>query len=116
MEAPAPKSPSPSREVPTSSTPANETPSGQQQQQQKKENQTPAAVQSPEDNRVSSMSEENNLEENPALQHFVNMFRFDIFLIFFCLNCPGRSQINLLSKLIVIMMMMMMMMTEKRAR
>ena len=86
MERPARKSPSPSREVPSTTT--FETPNEQQEQ---RELHTPTPVQSPEDNRVSSMSDATNItvaEENPALQKFPGMFRFDtliliIIIIFF---------------------------------
>ena len=83
VEAPAPKSPSPSREVPTSTF--VETPPNQQLQQeeqpQKKQRpqQKPTeAVQSPEDNRVSSMSDETSMaeQEPPAVQEFADMLRF----------------------------------------
>lgn len=75
VERPARKSPSPSREVPSTTT--FETPNEQQEQ---RELHTPTPVQSPEDNRVSSMSDATNItvaEENPALQKFPGMFRFD---------------------------------------
>lgn len=73
VERPARKSPSPSREVPSTTT--FETPNEQQEQ---RELHTPTPVQSPEDNRVSSMSDATNItvaEENPALQKFPGMFR-----------------------------------------
>lgn len=80
VEAPVPKSPSPNREVPTSTF--VETPPNQQQQepQKKQRPQQPPteAVQSPEDNRVSSMSDDTTMaeQEPPAVQEFANMLRF----------------------------------------
>lgn len=84
VEAPAPKSPSPSREVPTSTF--VETPPNQQQQEeppqkkQRPQQQPTEAVQSPEDNRVSSMSDETSIaEEEPTVVHeFADMLRFGI--------------------------------------
>ena len=84
VEAPAPKSPSPSREVPTSTF--VETPPNQQQQEEppqtkQRPHQSPTeAVQSPEDNRVSSMSDETSIaeQESPAVHEFANMLRFGI--------------------------------------
>lgn len=78
VEAPVPKSPSPIREVPSSTF--VETPPNQQPQQQKPQQLPPtASVQSPEDNRVSSMSDEPTVtEQEPgAVQEFAGMLRFD---------------------------------------
>ncbi|XP_078361220.1 ATPase MORC2A-like [Oculina patagonica] len=78
VEAPVPKSPSPTREVPSSTfveTPPNQQP--QQQKPQRPQQPTMAAVQSPEDNRVSSMSDETAVteQEPPAVQEFAGMLR-----------------------------------------
>ena len=94
VETPAPKSPSPSREVPTSTF--VETPPNQQQQeeppQKKQRPQQPSteAVQSPEDNRVSSMSDDTSMaeQESPAVHEFADMLRFGIL-------CRANSMIAL---------------------
>ena len=96
VETPAPKSPSPNREVPTSTF--VETPPNQQQQQQeeppqkKQRPQQPSteAVQSPEDNRVSSMSDDTSMaeQEPPAVHEFADMLRFGIL-------CRANSMIAL---------------------
>ena len=77
MEEPAPKSPSPNREVPSSTfvdSQQEQEPKPQQPLRQAKE-----SVQSPEDNRVSSMSDETPVvqQEHPALKDVVGLFRFD---------------------------------------
>lgn len=79
VETPVPKSPSPTREVPSSTfveTPPNQQP--QQQKPQRPQQPPMAAVQSPEDNRVSSMSDETAVteQEPPAVQEFAGMLRF----------------------------------------
>ncbi|XP_020613915.1 MORC family CW-type zinc finger protein 2A-like [Orbicella faveolata] len=82
VEETAPKSPSPSREVPTSTfveTPPNQQQQQEEQPQKKQRQQQPPteAVQSPEDNRVSSMSDETSMveQEPPAVQEFADMLR-----------------------------------------
>ena len=95
VETPAPKSPSPSREVPTSTF--VETPPNEQQQeeppQKKQRPQQPSteAVQSPEDNRVSSMSDETSMaeQEPPAVHEFADMLRFGIL-------CRANSMIGVI--------------------
>lgn len=89
MGRPARKSPSPSREVPSTTT--FET-SNEQQEQRELQKSTP--VQSPEDNRVSSMSDATNItvaEEKPSLQKIPGMFRFDtpIPIIFIFIDMRG---------------------------
>lgn len=79
VEESAPKSPSPSREVSSSTI---EPPSSQQEQDQKTQppaRQVKEPVQSPEDNRVSSMSDDTLTadQEHPALKDVVGLFRFD---------------------------------------
>lgn len=77
VEESAPKSPSPSREVSSSTI---EAPSSQQEQDQKTQppaRQVKEPVQSPEDNRVSSMSDDTLTadQEHPALKDVVGLFR-----------------------------------------
>lgn len=108
VEESAPKSPSPSREVSSSTI---EAPSSQQEQDQKTQppaRQVKEPVQSPEDNRVSSMSDDTLTadQEHPALKDVVGLFRFDChcfrnsFLFSFanvCLSCRHNSHYKMLS-------------------
>lgn len=72
VESAAPKSPSPSRELPTTTT--FEIPNDRLKLAKQKKP-VPTTVHSPDDNRVSSMSDATNLEEGPSLQQFVGMLR-----------------------------------------
>lgn len=92
VEESAPKSPSPSREVSSSTI---ETPSSRQEQdpkpQQPPARQVKEPVQSPEDNRVSSMSDDTPTadEEHPALKDVVGLFRRCL-----CYFAPPSFQIS----------------------
>lgn len=79
MEEPAPKSPSPNREVPSSTFVDSQQEQEQEPKPQQPLRQAKESVQSPEDNRVSSMSDETPVveQEHPALKDVVGLFRFD---------------------------------------